>query len=75
MTPSSMHLAASVKNLDRDFQLNPHPWYDRARELGPVHQTDERTFVVLGYEEAMKILASASAANRPLRITVGGSSR
>jgi cytochrome P450/flavodoxin len=41
---------------DRDFQLNPHPWYDRAREQGPVHQTDERTFVVLGYEEAMKFV-------------------
>jgi cytochrome P450/flavodoxin len=41
---------------DRDFQLNPHPWYDRARELGPVHQTDERTFVILGYEEAMKFV-------------------
>jgi cytochrome P450/flavodoxin len=41
---------------DRDFQLNPHPWYDRARELHPVHQTDDRTFVVLGYEEAMKFV-------------------
>jgi cytochrome P450/flavodoxin len=41
---------------DRDFQLNPHPWYDRAREQGPVHQTDERTFVILGYEEAMKFV-------------------
>ncbi|KAA0084643.1 cytochrome P450 [Mycolicibacterium sp. P9-64] len=41
---------------DKDFQANPHPWYDRARELSPVHQTDERTFVVLGYEEAMKFV-------------------
>jgi cytochrome P450/flavodoxin len=41
---------------DRDFQLNPHPWYDRARELGAVHQTDDNTFVVLGYEEAMKFV-------------------
>ncbi|ANY22184.1 cytochrome P450 [Gordonia terrae] len=41
---------------DRDFQLNPHPWYDRARQLGPVHQTDDNTFVVLGYDEAMKFV-------------------
>ncbi|NUS83529.1 MAG: cytochrome P450 [Streptomyces sp.] len=41
---------------NKEFQKNPHPWYDRARELGPVHQTDERTFVVLGYEEAMKFV-------------------
>ncbi|MFF7984162.1 cytochrome P450 [Streptomyces sp. NPDC007901] len=41
---------------DNEFQNNPHPWYDRARELGPVHQTDERTFVVLGYEEAMQFV-------------------
>ncbi|MEH3143178.1 MAG: flavodoxin domain-containing protein, partial [Mycobacterium kyogaense] len=30
---------------DKDFQDNPHPWYDRARALGPVHQTDDNTFV------------------------------
>ncbi len=41
---------------NKDFQNNPHPWYDKAREMGPVHQTDERTFVVLGYEEAMKFV-------------------
>jgi cytochrome P450/flavodoxin len=41
---------------DHDFQANPHPWYDRAREVGPVHQTDENTYVVLGYDEAMKFV-------------------
>ncbi|WP_194166899.1 cytochrome P450 [Mycolicibacterium sp. P9-22] len=41
---------------DPEFQANPHPWYDRARDMGPVHQTDDNTFVVLGYEEAMKFV-------------------
>ncbi|TQR82400.1 cytochrome P450 [Mycobacterium hodleri] len=41
---------------DSEFQANPHPWYDRARELGPVHQTDASTFVILGYDEAMKFV-------------------
>lgn len=41
---------------NEDFQNNPHPWYDKARRMGPVHQTDERTFVILGYEEAMKFV-------------------
>lgn len=41
---------------NKEFQDNPHPWYDKAREMGPVHQTDERTFVVLGYDEAMKFV-------------------
>lgn len=38
---------------NKQFQENPHPWYDRARKLGSVHQTDERTFVVLGYHDVM----------------------
>ena len=49
---------------NEDFQKNPHPWYDAARELGPVHQTDDRTFVVLGYDEAMKFVKEPSMSIR-----------
>ena len=36
-----------------EFQADPYPWYERARKIGPVHQTDEHTFVVLGYADVM----------------------
>ena len=36
-----------------EFRTNPYPWYARARELAPVHQTDEHSFVVTGYADAM----------------------
>jgi cytochrome P450 len=36
-----------------EFQANPYPWYDRAREAGAVHQTDEWTFVLTRYEDVM----------------------
>ncbi|MBE7191113.1 cytochrome P450 [Gordonia polyisoprenivorans] len=49
---------------DPEFQANPHPWYDRARAMGPVHQTDEKTFVVLGYEEAMKFVKAPTMSIR-----------
>lgn len=49
---------------NEDFQKNPHPWYDAARELGPVHQTDDTTFVVLGYDEAMKFVKEPSMSIR-----------
>lgn len=38
---------------DPEFIANPYPWYARARELAPVHQIDEHTYVVTGYEDAM----------------------
>ncbi|MBY6414407.1 cytochrome P450 [Rhodococcus sp. BP-252] len=49
---------------NKEFQNDPHPWYDKAREMGPVHQTDERTFVVLGYEEAMKFVKAPNMSIR-----------
>jgi cytochrome P450 len=38
---------------DESFRANPYPWYARAREMAPVHQIDERSFVVTGYADAM----------------------
>ncbi|WP_083211275.1 cytochrome P450 [Mycolicibacterium porcinum] len=64
LVPAAERVASDVQTYngeffpwnDKDFQRNPHPWYDRAREVGPVHQTDDNTFVVLGYNEAMKFV-------------------
>lgn len=38
---------------DEDFRANPYPWYTRAREISPVHRSDERTYVVTRYDDAM----------------------
>jgi cytochrome P450 len=38
---------------DPNFQRNPYPWYARARAAAPVHQTDERTYVLTRYEDVM----------------------
>ncbi|MGV0807978.1 cytochrome P450 [Mycolicibacterium setense] len=38
---------------DVDFRANPYPYYARARRISPVHQTDERTYVVTRYDDAM----------------------
>jgi cytochrome P450 len=38
---------------DPEFQPNPYPWYDSARAAGPVHQTDEHTYVLTRYDDVM----------------------
>ncbi|WP_416393529.1 MULTISPECIES: cytochrome P450 [unclassified Curtobacterium] len=38
---------------DPQFQQNPYPWYAAARAAAPVHQTDDRTFVLTRYDDVM----------------------
>ncbi|KQS65700.1 cytochrome P450 [Modestobacter sp. Leaf380] len=38
---------------DEAFRADPHPWYDRARQIAPVHRTGDGTFVVLGHGDTM----------------------
>lgn len=38
---------------DPAFQRNPYPWFERARAAGPVHQTDEHTYVLTRYADVM----------------------
>lgn len=36
-----------------EFQADPYPWYARARDIAPVHQTAENTFVVTRHADVM----------------------
>ena len=38
---------------DDEFRANPYPAYERARALAPVHQTTDKTFVVLNHADVM----------------------